>query len=61
VIDTSCKATIVTFMPKAVQFDLVARGEPEVPITGVFALSDVRDAFREVEQRHTCGKLVLRP
>ncbi|MGO9030531.1 zinc-binding dehydrogenase [Mycobacterium sp.] len=48
-------------MPKAVQFDLVARGEPEVPITGVFALSDVRDAFREVEQRHTCGKWVLRP
>jgi NADPH:quinone reductase-like Zn-dependent oxidoreductase len=48
-------------MPKAAQFDLVARGEPEVPITGVFALSDVRDAFREVEQRHTCGKLVLRP
>lgn len=60
-IDTSCKATIVTFMPKAVQFDLVARGGLEVPITGVFALSDVRDAFREFERRHTCGKLVLRP
>ena len=48
-------------MPKAVQFDLVARGGLEVPITGVFALSDVRDTFRQVEQRHTCGKLVLRP
>jgi hypothetical protein len=61
VIDTSCKATIVAFMPKAVQFDLVARGGLEVPITGVFALSNVRDTFRQVEQRHTCGKLVLRP
>jgi len=41
--------------------DLVARGELEVPIAGVFALDDVRDAFREVELRHTRGKLVLRP
>ena len=41
--------------------DLVARGELEVPIAGVFALDDVRDAFRQVEQRHTRGKLVLRP
>jgi NADPH:quinone reductase-like Zn-dependent oxidoreductase len=41
--------------------DLVARGELEVPIAGVFALDDVQDAFREVELRHTRGKLVLRP
>jgi NADPH:quinone reductase-like Zn-dependent oxidoreductase len=41
--------------------DLVARGELDVPIAGVFALDDVRDAFREVELRHTRGKLVLRP
>jgi NADPH:quinone reductase-like Zn-dependent oxidoreductase len=41
--------------------DLVALGELEVPIAGVFALDDVRDAFREVELRHTRGKLVLRP
>jgi NADPH:quinone reductase-like Zn-dependent oxidoreductase len=41
--------------------DLVARGELEVPIAAVFALDDVRDAFREVELRHTRGKLVLRP
>ena len=41
--------------------DLVARGELEVPIAGVFALDEVRDAFREVELRHTRGKLVLRP
>jgi NADPH:quinone reductase-like Zn-dependent oxidoreductase len=41
--------------------DLVARGELEVPITGIFALDDVQDAYRELEKRHTRGKLVLRP
>jgi len=41
--------------------DLVARDELEVPIAGVFALDDVRDAFRLLELRHTRGKLVLRP
>ena len=40
---------------------LVARGQLEVPIAGVFALDDVRDAYRELELRHTRGKLVLRP
>jgi NADPH:quinone reductase-like Zn-dependent oxidoreductase len=33
----------------------------EVPIAGVFPLDDVQDAYRELEQRHTHGKLVLRP
>ncbi|MDT5211609.1 MAG: hypothetical protein QOF67_4024, partial [Mycobacterium sp.] len=41
--------------------DLVARDELEVPIAGVFALDDVRAAYRELEKRHTRGKLVLRP
>ncbi len=41
--------------------DLVARGELEVPIAGVFKLDDVRDAYRQLELRHTRGKLVLRP
>ena len=41
--------------------DLVAQGELEVPIAGVFPLDDVRDAYRELELRHTRGKLVLRP
>lgn len=40
---------------------LVARGELDVPIAGVFALDDVREAYRELEKRHTRGKLVLRP
>ena len=41
--------------------DLVARGELEVPIAAVFPLNDVRNAFRQVELRHTRGKVVLRP
>jgi NADPH:quinone reductase-like Zn-dependent oxidoreductase len=40
---------------------LVARGELDVPIGGVFALDDVRDAYRELEKRHSRGKVVLRP
>jgi NADPH:quinone reductase-like Zn-dependent oxidoreductase len=41
--------------------DLVARGGLEVPIAGTYALGDVRDAYRELENRHTRGKLVLLP
>ena len=41
--------------------DLAATGELEVPIAGVFALDDVQAAYRELEKRHTTGKLVLRP
>jgi NADPH:quinone reductase-like Zn-dependent oxidoreductase len=37
--------------------DLVARGELEVPIAGVFALDDVREAYRQLELRHTRGKI----
>jgi NADPH:quinone reductase-like Zn-dependent oxidoreductase len=39
----------------------VAEGRLDVPIAEVFALDDVRDAYRMLEQRHTRGKLVLRP
>ncbi|AGB23937.1 Zn-dependent oxidoreductase, NADPH:quinone reductase [Mycobacterium sp. JS623] len=41
--------------------DLVARGQLDVPIAGVFTLGDVRNAYRELEKRHTRGKLVLLP
>ena len=41
--------------------DLVARGVLEMPIAGVFAVDDVREAFRQVELRHPRGKLALRP
>jgi len=41
--------------------ELIDEGRLEVPIAKTFALEDVRDAFRELEQRHTRGKIVLRP
>jgi NADPH:quinone reductase-like Zn-dependent oxidoreductase len=41
--------------------ELAARGALEVPIAGVFALDKVREAYRQLELRHTRGKLVLRP
>ncbi|NDU74203.1 zinc-binding dehydrogenase [Actinomadura sp. DSM 109109] len=40
---------------------LAARGELEVPIARVHPLDQVRDAFRELERRHSRGKIVLRP
>jgi NADPH:quinone reductase-like Zn-dependent oxidoreductase len=40
---------------------LVAEGELEVPIARVFPLDQVRDAFRELADRHTHGKIVLVP
>ncbi|MFF6995401.1 NADP-dependent oxidoreductase [Streptomyces sp. NPDC008313] len=40
---------------------LAARGELEVPIARTYPLERVRDAFRELEQGHTHGKIVLRP
>jgi NADPH:quinone reductase-like Zn-dependent oxidoreductase len=39
---------------------LIAAGDLEVPIAGVFPLDQVRDAYRALEKRHTRGKLVLR-
>jgi NADPH:quinone reductase-like Zn-dependent oxidoreductase len=40
---------------------LIDRGELEVPIARTYPLEDVRDAYRELEQRHTRGKIVLLP
>ena len=40
---------------------LVAQGEVEVPIARTFPLEQVRDAYRELAQRHTRGKVVLLP
>jgi NADPH:quinone reductase len=41
--------------------DLVASGQIEFPIAATYKLDDVRDAFAELEQRHTHGKIVLIP
>jgi NADPH:quinone reductase-like Zn-dependent oxidoreductase len=40
---------------------LIAQGDLEIPIAGVFPLDRVQDAFREVERGHTHGKIVLVP
>jgi NADPH:quinone reductase-like Zn-dependent oxidoreductase len=40
---------------------LVDEGELEVPIANVYPLERVRDAYRELEHRHTRGKIVLEP
>jgi NADPH:quinone reductase-like Zn-dependent oxidoreductase len=41
--------------------NLIAAGDLEVPIAWVFPLDQVRQAYRTLEQRHTRGKIVLRP
>jgi NADPH:quinone reductase-like Zn-dependent oxidoreductase len=41
--------------------NLVATGELDVPIAEVLPLDEVRQAYRTLEQRHTRGKIVLRP
>jgi NADPH:quinone reductase-like Zn-dependent oxidoreductase len=41
--------------------ELIDQGQLEVPIARVFGLDQVRDAFRELERRHTRGKIVLVP
>lgn len=40
---------------------LIEDGELEVPIAKTFPLERVRDAFAELERRHTRGKIVLVP
>jgi NADPH2:quinone reductase len=41
--------------------ELVASGEIEIPIAATFPLEKVRDAYAELEERHTRGKIVLIP
>jgi NADPH:quinone reductase-like Zn-dependent oxidoreductase len=38
---------------------LIDEGELEMPIARVYPLADVRNAYRELEQGHTRGKIVL--
>ena len=41
--------------------DAINAGRLEIPIARVYPLAKVRDAFRELERRHTRGKIVLVP
>jgi NADPH:quinone reductase-like Zn-dependent oxidoreductase len=40
---------------------LIADGHLDVPIANVYPLAQVREAYTELERRHTHGKIVLRP
>jgi NADPH:quinone reductase-like Zn-dependent oxidoreductase len=40
---------------------MISAGRLEIPIAKVYPLSKVREAYRELEQRHTRGKIVLTP
>lgn len=40
---------------------LIDQGELEIPIARTYPLSEVQEAYRELEQRHTHGKIVLVP
>ena len=40
---------------------LLAKGELELPVAATYPLERVQDAYRELERRHTRGKLVLVP
>lgn len=41
--------------------DMISEGKLEIPIAKVYPLAEVRDAYRELEQRHTRGKILLEP
>ncbi len=40
---------------------LIEAGKLEVPIAAVYTLDEVREAYQQLEQRHTRGKIVLTP
>lgn len=40
---------------------LIADGRLEIPIAAAYPLEQVREAYRELERRHTLGKIVLHP
>jgi NADPH:quinone reductase-like Zn-dependent oxidoreductase len=54
--DAADAATVLTELA-----DLIVAGELEVPVAEEYPLDQVQEAFRRLEQRHTRGKIVLRP
>jgi NADPH:quinone reductase-like Zn-dependent oxidoreductase len=40
---------------------LIEKGQLEIPIARTYPLDQIQDAYRELEQRHTRGKIVLKP
>ncbi|NUP74847.1 MAG: zinc-binding dehydrogenase, partial [Sinomonas sp.] len=54
--DGSANAAVLAELVK-----LAAAGELDVPIAASYPLTEVRDAYRELMDRHTQGKIVLVP
>ena len=40
---------------------MISGGKLELPVARVYPLDEVKDAYQELEQRHTRGKIVLEP
>lgn len=57
--DASAVGTSAVVLAELAQ--LIADGKLEIPIADTFPLERVRDAYRELEERHTLGKIVLHP
>jgi NADPH:quinone reductase-like Zn-dependent oxidoreductase len=57
--DGSAAGASATVLAELAQ--LIADGRLEIPIAATYPLQQVRDAYRELEQRHTLGKIVLHP
>jgi NADPH:quinone reductase-like Zn-dependent oxidoreductase len=58
-IDGSAAGASATVLAELAQ--LIADGRLAIPIAATYPLQQVRDAYRELEQRHTVGKIVLHP
>jgi NADPH2:quinone reductase len=57
--DGSGAATSIAVLAEIAE--LAATGKIEVPVAATYPLDQVRDAFAELEQGHTLGKIVLTP
>jgi NADPH:quinone reductase-like Zn-dependent oxidoreductase len=40
---------------------MIAEGRLALPVAKTYPLAEVRAAYRDLEQRHTLGKIVLEP
>jgi NADPH:quinone reductase-like Zn-dependent oxidoreductase len=56
---TDANATAATATVLAELAGLIAAGRLEIPVAKIYPLTEVRDAYRALEQRHTLGKIVL--
>ncbi len=57
--DGNSKAATAEVLAELAQ--LMENGQLEIPIAKIYPLTEVREAYREIEKRHTHGKIVLVP